>query len=635
MSYIGNEGEQSTSSEVIALTNLTALAESGVGQFLRKTGLLTFENASLGELTSLTDLSDVLISEPLSGQFLYYNGSSWVNYTAEISGTVTSVSVVSANGVSGVVANETTTPAITLTLGVITPTSVNGLTLTAAANGFTIAGGTTSKTLTVALDASVSGTNTGDQNLSGYELLSNKATTFGTINDTLYPTVKAVNDAITTAVIGLLDYRGVYDASTNLFPATGGSGTAGAVLKGDFWMCSVAGTLGGVAVAVGDLIIALVDTPAQTAGNWDLVEHDLGYAPLNKAGDTMTGNLLFTDNTLDIGASGATRPRTLYLGTSIITPAVLASANDSGAIGASGTAFADLFLASGGVVNWNAGNATLTHSAGLLTSNVPLSLGTSNALTCGSIELGAAADTTITRTGAGAIAVEGVAVLLSGGALGTPSSGTLTSCTGLPVSGITASTSTALGVGSIELGHASDTTIARVSAGVVSIEGVNILTVAGGTLTGNITFGENTALIHDNALSADGKYTGDVIAGTAGATLAFGDLCYLDPTDSRWELCDANSASAADGDSRGILGICVLAAAGDASATTMLLRGFVRADTAFPTFTINAPSYVSETAGDITETKPTTTDAVIRVVGFGFDANTLYFNPASNYITPV
>jgi hypothetical protein len=52
-----------------------------------------------------------------------------------------------------------------LTLGAITPTSVNGLTLTAAATGFTIVGGTTPKTLTVGLDASVSGTNTGDQTI--------------------------------------------------------------------------------------------------------------------------------------------------------------------------------------------------------------------------------------------------------------------------------------------------------------------------------------------------------------------------------------------------------------------------------------------------------------------------------------
>jgi hypothetical protein len=56
-------------------------------------------------------------------------------------------------------------------------------------------------------------------------------------------------------------------------------------------------------------------------------------------------------------------------------------------------------------------------------------------------------------------------------ALGTPVSGTLTNCTGLPVSGITASTSLALGVGSLELGHATDTTIARSAAGVVTVEG--------------------------------------------------------------------------------------------------------------------------------------------------------------------
>ncbi len=41
-----------------------------------------------------------------------------------LGGGVTSVSVVTANGVSGSVATATTTPAITLTLGTITPTSV-------------------------------------------------------------------------------------------------------------------------------------------------------------------------------------------------------------------------------------------------------------------------------------------------------------------------------------------------------------------------------------------------------------------------------------------------------------------------------------------------------------------------------
>lgn len=50
-------------------------------------------------------------------------GSPYV-ISASASGTVTDVSVTSANGVSGSVANSMTTPAITLTLGAITPTSV-------------------------------------------------------------------------------------------------------------------------------------------------------------------------------------------------------------------------------------------------------------------------------------------------------------------------------------------------------------------------------------------------------------------------------------------------------------------------------------------------------------------------------
>lgn len=82
--------------------------------------------------------------------------------------------------------------------------------------------------------------------------------------------------------------------------------------------------------------------------------------------------------------------------------------NDTGALGTALLSFADLFLASGAVINFNNGNYTITHSAGLLTLNGAFSIGTANALTAGSIELGAASDTTITRSAAGIIAVEGV-----------------------------------------------------------------------------------------------------------------------------------------------------------------------------------------------------------------------------------
>jgi hypothetical protein len=201
----------------------------------------------------------------------------------------------------------------------------------------------------------------------------------------------------------------------------------------------------------------------------------------------------------------------------------------------------------------------------------------------------------------------------------------------------------------IELGNTSDTTIARVSAGLISVEGKTVVDISSTqtltsktltspaintpTLGGHETMLENAALLLDPALSADGTYNGIIRGGTAGATLAFGDLCYLDPTDSRWELADANAAQGADGDSRGILGICILAAASDGSATTMLLNGIVRADTAFPAMTVNNQMYVSETAGDITGTQPTTTDVVIRVVGVALTADELYFNPSMDFIT--
>jgi len=100
-----------------------------------------------------------------NGKFLQSDGSntSWVAVAG--SGTVTDVSVVTANGISGSVATSTTTPAITLTLGAITPSTVNALTLASQAVGFTIAGGTASRTLTVSGNADVSGTNTGDQTI--------------------------------------------------------------------------------------------------------------------------------------------------------------------------------------------------------------------------------------------------------------------------------------------------------------------------------------------------------------------------------------------------------------------------------------------------------------------------------------
>lgn len=98
--------------------------------------------------------------------------------------------------------------------------------------------------------------------------------------DTNTYATQAYADAL---VLGLLDDRGNYDASGNTFPASGGSGSAGAILKGDLWTISVAGTLGGHPVTAGDVVRSLADTPGQTDANWAIGENNFGYVALNQA----------------------------------------------------------------------------------------------------------------------------------------------------------------------------------------------------------------------------------------------------------------------------------------------------------------------------------------------------------------
>jgi len=198
-------------------------------------------------------------------------------------------------------------------------------------------------------------------------------------------------------------------------------------------------------------------------------------------------------------------------------------------------------------------------------------------------------------------------------------------------------TSNSFTTGTIELGATSDTTISRVSAGVIAVEGVNVLTtstglpLSGGTMTGNITLGENTAIALDPAGSADGKYSGITIAGTAGYAQAFGDLVYLSSADSRWELADADAATTADR----MLAMVVVAGAADGNACTLLLQGVIRADAKFPALTIGSAVYVGETAGAIQVAIPTGADNVIRRVGYALTADEIYFAPSMDAQTTV
>jgi len=104
--------------------------------------------------------------------------------------------------------------------------------------------------------------------------------------------------------------------------------------------------------------------------------------------------------------------------------------------------------------------------------------------------------------------------------LGTPSAGTLTNCTGLPVNGIVDDTSSALGIGTLELGHASDTTLSRTGAGAIAVEGVAIPTISSTSTLTNKRITKRVATTTDDATAVINIDTTDVyeLSAVANAT---------------------------------------------------------------------------------------------------------------------
>lgn len=104
---------------------------------------------------------------------------------------------------------------------------------------------------------------------------------------------QAAKDYADSLVVGLWDDRGPYNPTTNsnLYPTFNGSGTAGAILKGDLYTISGLGsgittTVGSKEVQDGDTVRALSDVPGQTESNWAIAENNIGYVAENSANKT-------------------------------------------------------------------------------------------------------------------------------------------------------------------------------------------------------------------------------------------------------------------------------------------------------------------------------------------------------------
>jgi hypothetical protein len=83
------------------------------------------------------------------------------------------------------------------------------------------------------------------------------------------PTTEAMQSAILAGVTAGYTFQGEWDASGGTYPTLDHLGAP--IKMGDNWRITVAGILpGGKNVYVGDNLLALIDAPGQTAGNWSV-----------------------------------------------------------------------------------------------------------------------------------------------------------------------------------------------------------------------------------------------------------------------------------------------------------------------------------------------------------------------------
>jgi hypothetical protein len=265
-------------------------------------------------ITTAKIASGAVTDEKLSGTVSGAKGGTGVNNSGKTITLGGNLTTIGSNSVSLTTSANTaislpTTGTLSTLAGAeaLTNKSINGLSLTSSSTGFNIAGGTSSKTLTVANNATVSGTNTGDQTIT----LSGDATGSGTTG----LTVTLANTAVTAGVYGsnalipqiTVDAKGrIYNVSEIPLSNTTLAGTIlndGKVLIGNESNAAVERNLSGDVTMNNTGITTIGNarvTNAMLAGSIDLSNKVTNILPLANGG---TGLSSLTANALLVGGT--------------------------------------------------------------------------------------------------------------------------------------------------------------------------------------------------------------------------------------------------------------------------------------------------------------------------------------------
>jgi hypothetical protein len=138
--------------------------------------------------------------------------------------------------------------------------------------------------------------------------------------------------------------------------------------------------------------------------------------------------------------------------------------------------------------------------------------------------------------------------------------------------------------------------------------------------------GKSSKLFLDGSPGSDDTYTGDPIEGlNAGESISQWDTVYWDPTDAEWKQADADAAG--EWPARGI----AVAAGTDGNELLVLTQGVVRND-GWNWSDENVTLFLSDTAGGITETAPSTSGDCVQIVGWSISDDEAYINISGHYL---
>lgn len=405
-------------------------------------------------------------------------------------GTVTSVSGVNTNGITWSVANPTTAATITISLGAITPSSVNGITFS----------GSSSPSLAVTGASSISGSNTGDQvNITG------NAGTVTTINSHITAgtnvtvtgsgtTASPYNISSSTAPISSLPFGEITSGTNTAQTLVIGTGSALSASGNGTITATTNANSTGVITSVGNV----TSTGSQTGTGSTFV---MNQSPTINEPVIIDGNLGTPSQITLTNANGIAPSLTAG---NVSTINGLISAGSNVAITGSGTQASPYSISSsaggsGTVTDINTGTGL---TGGPITSSGTVSIANNTANTlAGFNNSGAFSDVAI-----------GTNLTLSGGTLNASGgSGTVSSVSVVTANGISGSVATATTTPAITLTLGA---IVPTSVNSIVLSGVSTptLAVTGTTSVSGSNTGDQTT-ISGNAGTATALQTGRAING--------------------------------------------------------------------------------------------------------------------------